>query len=210
MDRLLTTLNSLIDTAYVVFMTPGRWLASSLFDYFPSLAGLLGVSGDESAGIAPLVLTIVSWLIVASLVRRLRYSLQRLAKAIIVLITRIRFRTVIALRGYQTMLTGKLADRAGWQEPDDAEEADDFRVTRLDMMVLHMAKAGGPGYTLSALELAERLHLQAAQIQESLDKLSKHKLLDFALSTTDGFENYRLNKTGSYVLTMWQRQQAGA
>jgi hypothetical protein len=210
MDRLLTTLISVIDTAYVVFMAPGNWLASSLIEYSPSLAEVLGIASGESAGIAPLVLTIFTWMTVALLVRKLQYSVQRLAKAVGTLLMRIRFRTLIALRGCKTMLQAELAKRMRWKKSGDAPVANEFKLSRLDMMVLYRAKAGGPGFALSAAELADRLKLRPAQIQESLEKLSRHKLLDYTLSTTDGFENYRLNDTGAYILTLWQRQRSGA
>ncbi len=77
-------------------------------------------------------------------------------------------------------------------------------------MVLKLAKAAGPGFELSAPELSDRMNLRTAQIQECLDKLSQNDLLDFTRGKTDGYENYRLNETGAYILTMWQEYQARA
>ena len=78
------------------------------------------------------------------------------------------------------------------------------------MIILQLAEAGGPAFTLSAPELADRLNLRPNQIQQSLDKLGRNSLLDFAMGTTDGYETYRMNETGSYILTMWQEKCATA
>ena len=77
-------------------------------------------------------------------------------------------------------------------------------------MVLELAKAAGPGFALSAPELSDRMNLRPEQIQQCLDKLSQNNLLDFTRGATDGYENYRLNETGTYILTMWQQYQARA
>jgi hypothetical protein len=208
MDRLLATLNAITDTAYVVFMAPGRWLASGLIEYSPSLAASLNIPADSSAGITPLILALLSWLIVALLVRILRYSLLNLARAITATFTRLRFRTLIAFHGLRTMFAGDSVDRR--KDADGEAPSEGFKLNRLDLIVLNLAKTLGPGFALSAPELANRLNLRPHQIQESLEKLSRHSLIDHTTVTTDGYENYRLNNTGSYVLTMWEHHRARA
>lgn len=210
MDRLLITLNGVIDTAYVIFMTPGRWLASILIEHAPSLAASLGIIGDASSGLAPIILTILAWMIIALLVRRLFYTFKSLAKAIGVMFTRLYFRSLIAVRGYKTVLVNKFDMLDSRNDAGDVEVAKEFKLTRLDMMVMCVAQAGGPGFALSAPELADRFRLRPDQVQQSLEKLSENKLLDHVVGTTDGYENYRLNKTGTYIVTMWQRQQPAA
>ncbi len=85
-----------------------------------------------------------------------------------------------------------------------------FKLNRLDLIVLNLAKTLGPGFALSAPELADRLNVRPHKIQECLDKLSRHSLIDHTTITTGGCENYRLNNTGSYVLTMWEQHRASA
>jgi DNA-binding MarR family transcriptional regulator len=208
MDRLLEILKGVIDTVYVVVMTPGEWLASKMLEHSPALAQTLGISPDGNAVITPLILTILSWTIAALLLRRLLYSVRGLLKAIGVLFMRIKFRTLIALRSYTTKLG--LQSLMWWKESEPTEEPSKLSLNRLDLMVLKLAKAAGPGFALSAPELSERMNIRPDQIQQCLDKLSQNSLLDFTRGTTDGYENYRLNKTGSYILTMWQEYQARA
>lgn len=210
MDRLLETLRSFVDRAYAVFMTPGEWLASNLIEHAPSLAASIGISRDESAGLAALILTILSWSIAVLLSRNLLYPLRSLAKAIGTVIDRLRYRTFIGLHGCRTRVAGRFESLTGSSDSDDAQAQEEFKINRLDMIILHVAKSGGPGFTLSAPELADRLNLRPDQIQESLDKLGRNKLLDFVLGTTNGYETYRLNETGSHILTAWLQQQAGA
>ena len=208
MDRLLEILASVIDTVYLVFMTPGEWLASKSIELAPSLAASLGISAEESTVLAPLILSILSWTIAALLIRRLLYSLQGLLKAVGVMFMRIKFRTLIALRSYTTKLG--LESLMWWKDTEPTEEPSKLSLNRLDLMVLKLAKAAGPGFALSAPELSDRMNLRPAQIQECLDKLSQNNLLDFTRGATDGYENYRLNETGIYILTMWQEYQARA
>jgi len=208
MDRFLEILKGVIDTVYVVFMTPGEWLASKTIEHAPSLAASLGISAGESSVLAPLVLSLLSWTIIALLGRRLLYSLQGLLKAIGVIIMRVKFRTLIALHSFTTTLG--LESLMWWKDTESEVESSKLSLNRLDLMVLKLAKAAGPGFALSAPELSDRMNLRPAQIQECLDKLSQNSLLDFTCGTTDGYENYRLNETGAYILTMWQEYQARA
>ncbi len=95
-------------------------------------------------------------------------------------------------------------------DADGEEQSEEFKLNRLDLIVLNLAKTLGPGFALSAAELANRLNLRAGQIQECLEKLSRHKLIDHTTVMTDGYENYRLTDTGSSVLTMWEQHRARA
>ncbi len=208
MDRFLEILKGVIDTIYVVFMTPGEWLASKTIEHAPSRATSLGISADESSVLTPLILSILSWTIIALLVRRLLYSLRSLLKAIGVMFMRIKFRTLIALHSFTTTLG--LGSLMWWKDTEPEVESSKLSLNRLDLMVLKLAKAAGPGFALSAPELSDRMNLRPAQIQKCLDKLSQNDLLDFTRGTTDGYENYRLNETGAYILTMWQEYQARA
>ncbi|MFQ5983556.1 MAG: hypothetical protein ACE5KS_09305, partial [Woeseiaceae bacterium] len=198
------------DTAYVVVMAPGVWLASKLIEHAPSLAASMGLSPDGNAVLAPLILTILSWTIAALLLRRLLYPLRSLMKAVGVMIMRIRYRTLIALRGLKTMFGSDpdSVDRPG--DADGEEQTEEFKLSRLDLIVLNLAKTLGPGFALSAPELANRLNLRPDQIQECLEKLSRYSMIDHTRVMTDGYENYRLNNTGSYVLTMWEQHRARA
>ncbi len=210
MDKLLDIVNSAIDTVYAVFMVPGEWLASNLIEHAPSLAASIGISAEESTLLAPLILTILSWTITALLVRRVLYSLRGLMKAVGVVIMRVRYRTLIALHGYKGMFGSDPDSVDRRKDAAGEEQSEEFKLNRLDLIVLNFAKTLGPGFALSAPELAKRFNLRPHQIQECLEKLSRHSLIDHTTVMTDGYKNYRLNNTGSYVLTMWEQHCARA
>ena len=74
--------------------------------------------------------------------------------------------------------------------------------------MLRSVSAKGPGFALSAPDLADKFTLRPAQVQRSLDKLSKNKLLASVIGSTDGFDNYRMTDSGLAFMAMWERQQA--
>ena len=169
----------------------------------------LGISAEESTVLAPVILSILSWMIIAVLGRRLLYSLRGLLKAIGVMFMRVKFRMLDRTSNSFTTRLG-FESLMWWKDSSPEKEPEKLSLNRLDLMVLKLAKAAGPGFALSAPELSDRMNLRPAQIQECLDKLSQNSLLDFTRGTTDGYENYRLNETGAYILTMWQEYQARA
>jgi RIO-like serine/threonine protein kinase len=77
-----------------------------------------------------------------------------------------------------------------------------IEIDDLDMAVLRAMSAKGPGFALSAPDLAGPFRLRPSQVQHSLDKLSKNKLLVCVIGNTDGYENYRLTDYGHAYLAM--------
>ena len=77
----------------------------------------------------------------------------------------------------------------------------------LDLAVLNTGMTLPPGLALTAAELSGQLTKRPAQVQRSLDKLRKYGLVDDVIGTTDGFDNYRLTRSGAAVLSMWHRAE---
>lgn len=75
----------------------------------------------------------------------------------------------------------------------------------LDIAVLDAAATLGPGFTISAPELAERFRLRPAVVQRSLSKLCTNKMLEFVIGSTEGFDNYRLTQLGTAFMSTWKR-----
>lgn len=92
------------------------------------------------------------------------------------------------------------------KEADPAAPTIEF--DELDMAVLRSVSAKGPGFAMSAPDIAEKFTLRPAQVQRSLDKLSNNKLLAAVIGSTDGFDNYRMTDSGLAFMAMWERQQA--
>jgi hypothetical protein len=75
----------------------------------------------------------------------------------------------------------------------------------LDIAVLDAAATLGPGFTISAPELAERFRLRPTVVQRSLSKLCTNKMLEFVIGSTEGFDNYRLTQLGTAFMSTWQK-----
>jgi len=76
----------------------------------------------------------------------------------------------------------------------------------LDLAVLRATAALGPGFAVSAPDLADEFTLRPAQVQRSLDKLSRKKMLDYVIGSTDGYDNYRLTESGNAFVTSCRRK----
>jgi len=204
MTAILQDLGNLI---YNILLMPGHYLLGKFAEHAPALAGTLEMSGDEPPLVVLIVVSLLAWLLLAFIVYkgvRLWQTLIRVMSSWSRIVTH-RISSVIA--GFKTQLVCKfrqLFPRRSHSRADMPEvEFDD-----LDLAVLRSAAACGPGFTTSAPELAGQLTLRPGQIQRSLDKLSKIKMLDNVIGSTDGFDNYRLSSMGAAYMTKWQRHAA--
>ncbi len=93
------------------------------------------------------------------------------------------------------------------REDDGIDAVPGIDFDDLDLAVLRSAAAGGPGMATSAPEVAEQFKLRPSQVQRSVDKLRRNKMLDVVIGTTDGYENVRLSPSGATFVAMWQRQR---
>ena len=60
---------------------------------------------------------------------------------------------------------------------------------------------------ISAPEVAEEFKLRPSQVQRSVDKLRRNKMVDSVIGETDGYDNFRLSPSGATFVAMWQRQR---
>ena len=88
-----------------------------------------------------------------------------------------------------------LRDRPGEAVASLTAHAVDF--SAVDVAVLTATANLKPGFAVSAPELAERLRRRPGEIQQSLEKLYRIKLLDVTLGSTDGFDNYVISTSGA-------------
>ncbi len=207
-DQAFTLLGAIGDVLYAVFLMPGTYLLSAFVAVAPVTALKLGITAGQTGGTLPVVLSLISWcalMILLSVVWRILCNWMRFVNA---MIRTAWFRLTLAIRIFKTRLLLILRwflprrRTPGSFEPA-AVEFDEF-----DLAVLDSVSAQGPGLSVSAPELAERLSLLPSKIQQSLDKLSRNKMLDSVIGSTDGFDNYRLTEAGATFVSMWQRQQA--
>lgn len=199
---LMTILSEVGNTLYRFFVLPGEFVLSWLSEFAPTAAAQLNGISDNQAALTLVVLSLLLWSLLVFAVAKLWLLLQNLFRIISAASKTLFFRISLPFGILkQRMLHG--LRRLIPERTAGAVAAPNVDFDDLDLAVLHSAAARGPGFTTSAPELAEQLAHRPTQIQRSLNKLSKEKLLDGVIGSTDGFDNYRLSQSGShYVATL--------
>jgi DNA-binding MarR family transcriptional regulator len=206
---LMTILHEIGNTLYRFFVLPGEFILSWLSELAPAAAVQLNGSSDNQAALTLVVLSLLSWSLLAFTVAKLWLLLQNLLRIISAASKTLFFRISLPYGILKKRLLHRLR-RLIPQRTAGAIAAPDVDFDDLDLAVLHSAAARGPGFTTSAPELAERLTYRPTQIQRSLNKLSEKKLLDGVIGSTDGFDNYRLSQSGSYLVATLRRNEGNA
>ncbi len=191
----LANLHDLGNVIYDLFMLPGTLVLSQLGALAPELALELGI-GVEGYGV---ILTAIVSLLVWSLLGILVWETVRAVCS----------RIFYGSRRLKTFLVSKLQKvnrRRVLIRPVSITEVE---LDALDIAVLNSGMTLSPGLALTAPELSGQLTKRPAQVQRSLDKLRNYGLVDDTIGTTDGFDNYRLTRSGAYLLSMWQRKGNG-
>jgi len=207
-SEFLTTLHDFGSAIYQGFVLPGKICLLQLEVYAPDFAKLL--SYGHGPAIVTFMLALVVWtmaLVALILLRRLLLDLTRIVRSVIRTII---FRITIELGNFKSKLVCRFRKLAPKRNREDLESVPTIQFDDLDLAVLRSASTLGPGFALSAPELADELTMRPAQIQRSLEKLSINKMLDAVMGSTDDFDNYRLTDSGAAFLLMLQRQDAGA
>ena len=122
----------------------------------------------------------------------------------------IAYRITLFVRETQTMLKLRLRRLQFWKKSDESTHAAAVELDDIDVAVLQSASGHGPGFAVSAPELAEQFRMRPAQVQRSLKKLSAYKMLDYVIGSTDGYDNFRLTDYGAAYVATWNRRTASA
>ena len=203
----MTTLREIGDTIYALFVLPAQFVLSWLSEFAPTAAAQLNSISDSQAAPTLIVLSLLVWSLLAFAVAKLWLLLQNLFRITSATSKTLSFRISLAYAMLRKRLLHRLRhfipQRATGAIASPKVDFDD-----LDLAVLQSAAARGPGFTTSAPELAERLPCRPAQIQRSLNKLSRNKLLDGVIGSTDGFDNYRLSESGSHYVAMLRHESS--
>ena len=186
---------------------PGSYLLAWFATVAPATALTLGVTAGQPEDLQVVVLSLVCWIlliITISVVWQVFRDGLRVANAIV---RTAWFRLSIAISTIKTRLLLKLRSLLAHRHAPDFSDSQTVDFDEWDMAVLDCISEQGPGFTLSAPELAARLPMRPSRIQESLEKLSRFKMLDSVIGSTDGFDNYRLTEAGATFVSVWQRQE---
>lgn len=208
MSELLTILTSIGVAVRDLLLLPGEVLVAAVIAHAPWLAEKLGIVDGTTPFLVQLSAALLPWFLLALAVRFFRRLLHDAGRYLAALGRTALYRVRVAAQNFRTRLRVaplRLLPRRKKRAPESTPMVE---FSPLDLAILRSAAARGPAFTLSAPELAERSKLRPSQIQRSLEKLSRNKMLDHAIGSTDGFDNYRLTDSGVAYITMWQRQQS--
>lgn len=204
--KLLTTLRTIGNALYDTFVLPSEFLLAQIVVHVPDLATWLGIDNGETPVLMSILLSLLSWFLLIVAVTMILRLGQNVARILGSIGRTVMFRFSLAVRSIKTKLVLKLRQLLPRRASSSAGAIPMVEFDDLDLAVLRSASAQGPGFALSAPELADEFKLRPAQVQRSLDKLSQNKMLDYVLGSTDGFDNYRMTDSGAAYVAMWQRQ----
>jgi len=197
-----------VDWLYAMFVTPGSYLIAKFVAIAPVTAMRLGLAADQTGGTLLIVLSLISWIVLLILLVVAWLFVRNCARVANAVIRTALYRMNAAISSYKTKLVLKLRALVPRRSSSAECVTPAVEFDELDLAILHSVSTQGPGFTLSAPELAERLSLLPSQIQQSLDKLNRNNMLKSVIGSTDGFDNYRMSEPGAAFVSMCQRQES--
>ncbi|MDX1499036.1 MAG: hypothetical protein R3176_04010 [Woeseiaceae bacterium] len=186
---------------------PGIRLLDLVEAFVPALLDRYAIAPDAPAAI--LVASGIAWLIVALAVLLALRLLGHLARQTAAMLRVIGYRTTLAAGNLKTRVVCLVRELLFWRRDSSLTETGRIEFDDLEFAILRYAVARGPGFAVSAPELAESFSLRPSQVQRGIDGLTRNRMLDHALGSTDGFDNYSLTDAGAAFIAMWDRQQSG-
>jgi hypothetical protein len=194
--------------AYEVFISPVTWLLTALSSHVPALLERLSNSAVDGASVWPSVIALLIWCTLLFVIWRFVVLVRNTIRVVAAWIHLIRFRISLVVRGFKTKLVCTLMRWIPRRSSSGMSVEPDIEMDDLDMAVLQTLSMKGPGFAVSAPDLAEEFRMRPAQIQRRLDRLRERKMLEDVIGSTEGYDNYRLTNIGVSFLTVWNRQHA--
>ena len=194
--------------AYEAFISPVTWLLTVLSSHVPALLDELSSSAASGTSLWPLVVALLIWCTFLFVVWRIGVLVRNTIRVVGAWIRLVRFRISLAVRGFKTKVVCTLMRWIPRRSSSGMSVVPDIEMDDLDMAVLQTLSVRGPGFAVSAPDLAEEFRMRPAQIQRRLDRLCERKMLEDVIGSTDGYDNYRLTNIGVTFLTVWNRQHA--
>jgi hypothetical protein len=206
----LTSLKNLSIALRDMFLAPGDFLLALYLQHAPLSAARAGIAHDADTLVLSSVVSLFFWLIVLFALWRVVRLCGDFIRTVGAVLLTIRYKIGYVVGGWKTRFVIRFRERFPPREQSGIEAVPEIDFDDLDLAVLQSAAAGGPAFALSAPELAEKFRMRPAQVQKSLERLRKNRMVDIVIGSTDGFQNYRLTPTGETFVSIWQRQSQPA
>lgn len=152
--------------------------------------------------IVGLSLPFIAWIILA--------VYRNIARNVGAIYRTVLYRATEAVAGWKTWFVVKYRHLLPHGRKHGDVAAPQVEFDDLDIAVMKIAAALGPGFAVNAPELADRFSMRPAQVQRSLDKLSNNKMLDYVIGSNEGFDNYRLTQLGNAFMATWAKRTSRA
>jgi hypothetical protein len=190
-----------------IYLAPGNFLLSKFAELAPVTASNWGIGGDSDSIAQVAVISGVFWLLLLIITWRLfRYG-QSFFRNLIAVFHTGWYRGRQAAGSLKTLVVCRLREFVPTRRDDGIDAVPEIDFDDLDLAVLRSAAARGPGLAMSAPEIAEKFKLRPSQVQRSVDKLRRNKMLETVIGSTDGYDNFRVSPSGATFIAMWQRGQ---
>ena len=204
-DDFLTLLRDTGNAIYNAFAWPGEYALLQLSNIAPDFAAYMSTPTNHTTAVV--ILSLIYWFLVIVLATIFVRACRNVARIVTATTRTIAFRIVLKIGSAKTRIICRLRQRLPWGNAAQDVGAPTVEFDKLDLAILKAAVVKGPGFALSAPELAEQFSLRPAQIQRSLDKLCSNAMITTVIGSTDGFDNYRLTDSGNTFVGMWARQK---
>ena len=208
-DDFLTLLRDTGNATYNAFAWPGEHALLQLGNIAPDLAAYMSTPTNNTTAVV--ILSLIYWYLVIVLATIFVRACRNVARILTATARTIAFRIILEACNAKTRVVCRLRQRLRWgNAAQDDVEAPSVEFDKLDLAILKTTVVKGPGFAVSAPELAEQFSLRPAQIQRSLDKLCSNAMIATVIGSTEGFDNYRLTDSGNAFVGMWARQKPHA
>lgn len=189
-----------------IYLAPGDFVLSKFAELAPVTAAGWGIASADDSITATAVLSGIFWLLMLVIAWRLYRYGRSLLRNTVALYHTLWYRGQQAVGSLRTLLLCRLREFVPRRQDDGIDTTPEIDFDDLDLAVLRTAAASGPGLATSAPEIAEKFRLRPADVQRSIDKLRRNRMLDTVIGSTDGYGNFRLSPSGATFVAMWQRR----
>ena len=203
----LSTLREFGTLVREIYLVPGDFVLSKFAELAPVTATNWGISAGSDSIVQAAVISAIFWILMSIIAWRLYRYCQSFVRNFIAVLHTAWYRGRQAAGSLKTRIVCGLREFVPQREEHGIDAIPEIDFDDLDLAVLRSAAARGPGLATSAPEIAEKFKLRPSQVQRSIDKLRRNKMLDTVIGTTDGYDNFRLSPSGATFVAMWQRQR---
>jgi hypothetical protein len=203
----LNTLRQFGELLHEIYLAPGDFMLSFFAELAPVTAADWGITYSGNSNVLVAVTAGIFWLLASIIAWRLYRYCQSLLRNSIAVLRTIWFRSRQAVGGLKIRVICRFRELVPHREDGGIDAVPEIDFDELDLAVLRSAAARGPGMATSAPEVAEEFKLRPSQVQRSVEKLRRNKMLDAVIGATDGYDNFRLSPSGATFVAMWQRQR---